>query len=177
MRSLCWARIDDRLIHGQVTVAWRQYLHLDEIWVVDDGVAADPFLQDALRLATPAGVVLGVYTIQEAASAWQERCTPAPEATSEASAVPGTRRVLVLVKSPQAALALVEQGAALSHLNVGNLAARPGSERAFKSISLTREHVAALDELAGRGVRITFQPVPDDAGVDWQAVRRRIRGR
>ena len=33
-------RIDDRLIHGQVVVAWGARLSPARIWVVDDGVAA-----------------------------------------------------------------------------------------------------------------------------------------
>ena len=39
---MSWAlhRIDDRLIHGQVLVAWGARLDPARIWVVDDGVAA-----------------------------------------------------------------------------------------------------------------------------------------
>ena len=61
-----WVRVDDRLIHGQVTVGWRQYLRYAEIWVVDDQARDDPYLQDALRLAAPEGVVVRVYGVEEA---------------------------------------------------------------------------------------------------------------
>jgi len=155
-----WTRIDDRLIHGQVTVGWRQHLRYDTICVVDDLAAADPVMRDVLRLATPSGVALHVYTVQEAA---------------HALATPASDRTLLLLKSPQAALALAdaEAGLPLSRLTVGNLAAGPGSVRVLKSISLAPEHVAALAALAARGVEITFQPTPDDHPVDWQALRRR----
>ena len=154
--------MDDRLIHGQVTVGWRQHLQYSEIWVVDDHVCADPYLRDALCLAAPPGVQVCVYRVDEAASQW-------------ASVVrhPSTA-VLLLLRSPQVALALIEEGVALDRLNVGNLAAQPGSVRAFKSISLTRAQVDALDDLAGRGVCITFQLTPEDAQADWQVVRRRV---
>ena len=33
-------RIDDRLIHGQVLVAWGQRMDPARMWVVDDAVAA-----------------------------------------------------------------------------------------------------------------------------------------
>jgi PTS system mannose-specific IIB component len=84
-------------------------------------------------------------------------------------------QVLLLVKSPVAALALVEGGVPLERLNVGNLSSQPGSARAFKNISLTPAHVEALDALAGYGVRITFQLTPEDAQADWPVVRRRLR--
>jgi PTS system mannose-specific IIB component len=78
------------------------------------------------------------------------------------------------VRSPETALALAEGGVPLKRLNVGNLSSRPGSVRAFKNISLTPAHVEALDALAERGVRITFQLAPEDAQADWGAVRRRL---
>ena len=83
--------------------------------------------------------------------------------------------MLLLVRSPEAALALVEAGVPLERLNVGNLASRPGSVRVFKNVSLTLSHVEALDALAARGVGITFQLIPEGAQADWTAVRRRLR--
>jgi mannose/fructose/N-acetylgalactosamine-specific phosphotransferase system component IIB len=157
MSPICWARVDDRLIHGQVVLGWRQHLAYDEIWVVDDEVSADPFLGDVLRMAAPGGVIVRVYGVAEAA---QVLLGPKP-----------TARVLLLFKQPQAALSLVEVGVDLPYLNVGNLAARPGARRVFRTISLTDEQAAALDALAARGVRITFQLAPDDAQADWQRLR------
>jgi mannose/fructose/N-acetylgalactosamine-specific phosphotransferase system component IIB len=155
---ICWARVDDRLIHGQVVVAWRSYLRFDAIAVVDDAVAGDPYLRDVLCMAAPADLDVGVYTTKEAV---------------DVLTAPVSSRVLLLFTRPETALALVEAGVALPHLNVGNLAASPGSRRVLGSISLSSAHADALDALAARGVRITFQATPDDPALDWQAVRRR----
>ena len=173
MSAICWIRIDDRLIHGQVTVAWRQYLRYGDIWIVDDEVGNDPFLKEVLCMAKPADVGIQVYTIEEAIAAWIH--LTAGGGRSESSAAPRPRKVLLLIKSPKTALALFEAG--LSQpilecgLNIGNLASRPGSKRAFKSISLASEDVSALDALAERGVRITFQPMPHGAQADWADIR------
>ena len=200
-----WVRVDDRLIHGQVTVGWRQYLRYAEIWVVDDLAREDPYLQDALRLAAPEGVEVRVFGVEEAgALKWpplrhrngvpprtadqrrsgyggeEESRAPAGGARSSPSPVIwtgegwGGGQVLLLVRSPETALALVERGMPLERLNVGNLSSRPGSVRAFKNISLTPAHVEALDALAARGVCITFQLAPEDAQADWPSVRRRL---
>jgi PTS system mannose-specific IIB component len=164
-----WVRVDDRLIHGQVTVGWRQYLRYAEIWVVDDLACGDPHLRDALRLAAPEGVVVRVIGVGEA------EVLLASEVRRQTSNVKRqTLDVLILVRSPETALALAEGGVPLKRLNVGNLSSRPGSVRAFKNISLTPAHVEALDALAERGVRITFQLAPEDAQADWGAVRRRL---
>jgi PTS system mannose-specific IIB component len=171
MSAICWIRIDDRLIHGQVTVAWRQYLSYDRIWIVDDQVGSDPFLKEVLRVAAPDGVGVEVYTTEEAIATWV-RFTEG-ETGSRGSATP--RKILLLLKRPQIALALFEEGLAAPilerGLNVGNLASRPGSKRAFKSISLGAEDMSTLDALAERGVRITFQAVPHSKQVDWGGIR------
>jgi PTS system mannose-specific IIB component len=166
-----WVRVDDRLIHGQVTVGWRQYLRYAEIWVVDDPARGDPYLQDALRLAAPEGVEVRVYDVGEAVAAWT---LLGQMGTAKAVTTNQGGGILLLVRSPEATLALVEGGVSLQRLNVGNLGSRPGSVRAFKNISLTPAHVEALDALAARGVRITFQLTPEDAQADWQDVRRRM---
>ena len=44
MSNIVLARIDDRLIHGQVMTAWVQYTGGNEIVIADDKVANDPFL-------------------------------------------------------------------------------------------------------------------------------------
>jgi PTS system mannose-specific IIB component len=151
-----WIRVDDRLIHGQVVIAWRQHLRYDAICIVDDGIAADAFMGDVLRMAAPAGVCVSVVTVQQATGEL---------AQSDAKAI------LVLVKTPQIVLQLADAGLSIARLNIGNLGAAPGRKRALKSISLGPEHVTALDALAERGVKIVFQLVPEDTAVEWERIR------
>lgn len=157
-----WVRVDDRLIHGQVTVGWYPHLRYREIWVVDDTVRAEPYLWDALQLAAPAGVSVRVMGLDEAVDY-------AADAASE------PMPVLMLVRDPEGVLALVESGLSIERVNVGNLGSRPGSVRAFKNISLTQPHIAALDALAERGVELFFQLTPEDPRAQWEAVRQRLK--
>ncbi len=152
MSPISWVRVDDRLIHGQVTVAWRRYLRYDEIWVVDDKVRADPLLLQVLPLAAPPGVAVHVYSVQEAV---------------EAASSPPAGNVLVLLKEPQTALSLLERGFELPHLNVGCLSASPDSKRVYRSISLDPDQYAALTALAECGVTVFLQLTPDDPRVEW----------
>ena len=147
-----WVRVDDRLLHGQVTVAWRRYLRYEEIWVVDDEIRADPLMTQVLTLSAPPGVTVRVCSVQEAVDAARE---------------PSVGNVLILLKSPQTALLLVERGLELTRLNVGCLSAAPGSKRVYRAISLTPDQAAALDALTARGVAVFLQPTPDDPPVTW----------
>ncbi len=159
---LLWARVDDRLIHGQVTVAWRRHLGYRAIWVVDDAAAREAFLRAALCLAAPPDVPVQVLTVDHALELLRRG--------------EGGAGLLLLLRRPQAAQALVAGGAPLRQVNVGNLAPAAGARRVVRSIALNAADVAALDALAAQGVRITFQPTPDDRALSWAGVRRRWAG-
>lgn len=180
MYTLCWTRVDDRLIHGQVAVAWRQHLRYQEIWVVDAATRSDPFLVDALRLAAPPGVTVRVY------GAWEVDVTRAPWSDIARGSRPlespersNGARVLLLVKQPRVVLALLDRGVRIDRLNVGNLSSSPGSLRVHKNVSLAEDDARALDVIAGRGVKIVFQLVPRERPVQWRVVRQKLddRGR
>jgi mannose/fructose/N-acetylgalactosamine-specific phosphotransferase system component IIB len=60
---ICQLRIDDRLIHGQVAMAWTRELKIEVIIVINDEVANDEFKKLTLDLAKPMNtklVILGV---------------------------------------------------------------------------------------------------------------------
>ena len=157
MASVSLVRVDDRLIHGQVVVKWLRYVGADAIWIVDDQLSADAFLQSILRLAAPPGVQVEVAAANEA-----------PRLLAKASEQ--GHHVLLLVKSPQTALALFEQGLDFGELNVGGLGAAPNTTRVYKSVSLSPTHMASLRCLQERGVRVYFQMVPEERSVDLSEV-------
>ena len=53
-------RVDDRLLHGQVAVAWTHHYKVDVILVANDHLITDKNMQVAFKLATPAGVTLSM---------------------------------------------------------------------------------------------------------------------
>ena len=59
-------RVDDRLLHGQVAVSWTRYFKVDVILVANDHLITDKDMQVAFKLATPAGIVLSMKSLQGA---------------------------------------------------------------------------------------------------------------
>lgn len=47
------ARIDDRLIHGQVTTAWSKQMDINRILVISDEAANNPMRKILLKQAAP----------------------------------------------------------------------------------------------------------------------------
>jgi mannose/fructose/N-acetylgalactosamine-specific phosphotransferase system component IIB len=139
-------RVDDRLIHGQVVVAWGGLLRPRRIWVVDDGAAANPWERELLNEAAP-GVEVRVATVAEAAAAHAE------EAAAEG-------RAFLLVRSLESALALAEAGAVFATLTLGGIHYAPGRTRVNDYLYLDTADRARARRLLERGVALEVQDVP-----------------
>ncbi len=152
--SLVLARIDQRLIHGQVTVGWMSGLGYDRILVADPEAAADDWEREMLESAAPPGTEVEVLDPAGAAGRLRE-------------GVPG--RTVLLVRSPAFMLTLVREGAPVPEVNVGGLHFREGARRFLDFLYLTREDVEALRGLAGLGIRLIARDLPGNPGTDLNA--------
>ena len=139
-------RVDDRLIHGQVVVAWGGRLRPARIWVVDDASAGDPWERELLGTVVP-GIAVRVVTVAEAAAQY----------AAEAAAPGGA---FLLVRDLKTALALVEVGATIPGFTLGGLHYAPGRDKVNEYIYLGAEDRRAARALLARGVALLVQDMP-----------------
>jgi mannose/fructose/N-acetylgalactosamine-specific phosphotransferase system component IIB len=142
-------RIDDRLIHGQVIAVWCRHRRFTRILIVDDGVAADSFMQEVLSLAAPPGLQVDVLSLEEGIDAL----------TGD---LPNRGTTMVLMKSPQTARRLYDGGLKYSALNIGGIGSGPGRKNIFKNIAASKEEIVILKYLLDQGVDITLLTVPGE---------------
>jgi len=145
---MSWAlhRIDDRLIHGQVLVAWGARLDPVRIWVVDDGVAASPWERQLFQDAAP-GIEVHVVNVAEAAAAY----------ASEAAA---SGHAFLLVRDLATACRLLDAGAQARDWNVGGLHYAPGKDKVNDYVYLDAADRADARALLRQGATLTVQDVP-----------------
>lgn len=143
-------RIDNRLIHGQVTVAWTRRLGVRRLVVCNDDVAADD-LQRMLLPQAARGLPTDVLTVAEAL-----------ETTAGAG-------VMILAKHPEDAFRLVDGGLRPETVNVGNVAPRPGTAYTMvtRSIAVTADEADAYRKLAASGVPLVTQLMPHDKPAEF----------
>lgn len=139
-------RVDDRLIHGQVAVTWNHHLHPGRVWVVDDACAHSEWESDLLRACAP-DLEVRVVDVAEAARIYAEEAAAAG-------------RAFLLVRSLQAALALVEAGAPIRRFNVGGLHYAAGKDKVNDYVYLDAADRGAARALLERGVELEVQDVP-----------------
>ncbi len=141
-------RVDDRLVHGQVTVGWVPHLHATMLVVANDRIAADPTLAGIVRTGGGA-VQVEVLPVLEAA-----RRGAGGDWASETA--------LVLVESLQDARRAIDAGLPVARLNLGGLRHDDGSVCICDGVTLDRDDCAILRELAGRGLEIDVRLMPRD---------------
>jgi mannose/fructose/N-acetylgalactosamine-specific phosphotransferase system component IIB len=150
--SLVLARIDDRLVHGQVVLVWGQALSATRLLVADDEVASHPWERDLMG-TTAEGMEVEVVSLGEV-----------PTRLEEERERPGA--TILLLRSAAAARAVVAAGATLEEINLGGLHYAAGKEKIFDYLYLSEADNAALRDLQMRGVRMMAQDVPASRAIE-----------
>jgi mannose/fructose/N-acetylgalactosamine-specific phosphotransferase system component IIB len=142
------ARVDDRLVHGQVTVGWVPHVGASRVIVANDRLAADALLASIVRAGASA-VAVEVLGVEEAARRF------AAGAWERESAI-------VLFESLQDARRALDAGLAFTRLNLGGLRHEGGTVCLCEGITLDGDDCSLLRGLARSGVEIDVRLMPGD---------------
>ena len=155
-------RIDNRLIHGQIMIAWSKKIRVDRIIVANDKVAADPMQQTLLKAVAPSGVKVSVLGVKACAEACRG------DAAQKES-------IFIIAKVPEDVVGLVEAGLPLTEVNLGNAAYAPDTRKVSKTVYLTEPQARAMVKLHQMGLRITSQMIPSEPDVEyWPTIEKAI---
>ncbi|MCI0451398.1 MAG: PTS sugar transporter subunit IIB [Candidatus Latescibacteria bacterium] len=143
------ARIDDRLIHGQVVLGWVPVIKPDRIVVACDRVATSDWERRFYSSCVPPEVRTSFYSVEETA----RRVVEEPLAGEQ---------LLILLESAEDAWKLVGAGISLTEVNVGGLHYREGSIELLPFVFVTPQERSFLRELVKRGVSLSAQDVPSN---------------
>ena len=145
------ARIDSRLLHGQVATAWTKTTQPTRIIVVSDVVSKDDLRKKLIQQAAPPGVkahVVPVHKMIELAKDDQHF---------------GGQRALLLFENPQDALRAVEGGVPLETINVGSMAHSPGKVQPNKVLAFNQDDIDTFAKLKELGLKFDVRKVPNDS--------------
>ena len=143
------ARLDTRLLHGQVATAWTPDSKADRIIVASDNVANDELRKELIKQAAPNGVKANVVPIQKLIDVAKD-----PRF--------GETHALILFETPQDALRAIEGGVPIKTLNVGSMAHSTGKTMINNVLSMDKEDVATFEKLRDLGVEFDVRKVPND---------------
>jgi mannose/fructose/N-acetylgalactosamine-specific phosphotransferase system component IIB len=146
--SIALFRIDERLIHGQVVVAWGSQLHPERIVVIDDEIAGSQWEQELYSIGVPPEVPADFVSVAEAREqfgGWRD----------------GTERVILLARSIDTVTRL-NQGDLLQgvDINVGGIHHGPERREVLPYVYLSDDESDALRELADAGAEVSARDLP-----------------
>lgn len=147
------ARVDTRLLHGQVATAWTKATQPNRIIVVSDNVAKDNLRKSMIEQAAPPGVKANVVPIKKMIEVAKD-----PRF--------GATKAMLLFETPEDALKAIEGGVDIKSLNIGSMAHTKGKVAVNKVISLGKEDLDTFDQLKKLGVKLDVRKVPSDSPED-----------
>ena len=144
------ARVDTRLLHGQVATAWTPDSKADRIIVVSDAVAKDDMRKQLIGQAAPNGVKANVIPLAKMIEVAKD-----PRF--------GNTHALLLFENPEDVLTVVEAGVPITTLNVGSMAHSTGKTMVNKVLSMDKKDVETFEKLRDLGVTFDVRKVPNDS--------------
>lgn len=141
-------RIDERLIHGQITTQWSKVLSVDAIVVANDAAAHDEMTKKVLLMTVPAGKKVTIRTVEETIQLLSDQRAE-------------KMQILLIVDHPHDAYRLA-QALDIKQINVGNFNKRKAEDKVILTphISAVPEDLEAFRKLATLDCEVFVQILP-----------------
>jgi len=156
MIKIVLTRIDDRLIHGQITACWVKHTQAQKIIIVDDEVSRDPFLSKVIKKAAPSDIETLIYSTEDAIKVLKDNFT---ENETDCD------KTILLLKNLRTLQSLIINGVKLKEVNIGGISAGPGRRLLSKNIFVSAEEREVLKNLVREGVYVYLQVLPSDPAI------------
>ena len=150
--NIVLARIDDRLIHGQVATVWSKVTNCQRIIVCDDEVAKDTIRATLLKQVAPAGIKSHVVEMDKAIRVYNN-----PKYENE--------RCLLLFTNPTSVLYMVEHGVDIKSINIGGMSFKEGKHQITGAVSVNDEDTESFKKLNEKGIELEIRKVDTDKKV------------
>ncbi|PPI88846.1 PTS mannose transporter subunit IIAB [Candidatus Pantoea edessiphila] len=146
------ARIDDRLIHGQITTRWTKETNVDRIIIVNDEISKDEVRKLLLKQSTPPGITAHIISIDKMIRVWNN-----PKYKED--------RAMLLFTNPTDVFRVVEQGVNIKSVNIGGMAFKKGKIQISKAVSLDELDIIAFRKLHKLNIELEIRKISNDPKV------------
>ena len=153
MKNIVVARVDDRLIHGQVVTEWIPGYSANRVVIVDDTVAKDAFNTKLIKLLAPSGVKVDVYSVEDGIK----------ELLGEAKS---GEKIVVLTKTPISFERLADGGVELKDVILGGMGMRGERKPFVKNVSCSPAEIVSIKNMMNKGIHVFYQLVPDQRAIE-----------
>lgn len=146
---IIFARVDDRLIHGQIVQAWLPELTVDEVLIPCQKGKESCLNRGLLRLSLPYEYDLSVLDFVSAAR----------------YVASSKKRIFLLMTNLQEAKELIANGVQLKSLNIGGMHFKEGAQKLADHVFLDEKDKQFLRIFRDLGVSIETRAVPNSSSI------------
>lgn len=141
-------RVDDRLLHGQVAVAWTNYFKVDVILVANDKLITDMAMQTAFKLAAPPEVTLSMKSLAGAVMVINN-----PKHSQ--------RKIMIITKNMEDAMYLCNNtDEEIKEVLIGGLRSSKDKKQINMNSYMGAEDIVILKNMEKKGIKLTMQADP-----------------
>lgn len=158
--NILLARIDNRLVHGQVGMTWVNTLGANLVVVANDEVAEDSVQQNLMEMVIPETTGIRFFTLDKTIKIIDK-------------SIP-SQRILLVIRTPQDALKLIKGGVKVDTLNIGNLHFSEGKKQLSETVSVDQNDVDTFKELHDLGVNLEVQGIPNEGKKDLMKLLKNV---
>ena len=156
------ARIDTRLLHGQVATTWTKMTKPDRIIVCSDGVAQDELRKTMIVQAAPPGVHVHVVPIKKIIEIAHDTRF-------------GNTKAMLLFETPQDMLRALEGGVEIEEANLGSIAHSVGKVVVTSAVAMDEDDVKTLEAIRDHGTKFDVRKVPADSAENFEAMLKKAK--
>ncbi|WP_104399298.1 PTS N-acetylgalactosamine transporter subunit IIB [Vibrio penaeicida] len=144
-------RVDNRLLHGQVAVAWSHHAKANLIVIANDEVSEDAVQQNLMTMSA-GNMGVRFFSIQKTIDVIHKA---SPE-----------QHIILVVRTPQDVVRLAEGGLLLNDVNIGNMHYAEGKKQIHVTVSVDDDDMTAFKRLRELDVSFAVQRMPHEEKLD-----------
>lgn len=149
MANILLTRIDNRLLHGQVSTQWSSSIGANLILIANDEVSENKMRQGLMDMAAPSGVETRYFSLEKTINIIHKAAD--------------RQKIFIICENPQDVLTLVEGGVPIDKVNIGNMHMSDGKRQVATSVAVDDHDIETFRKLQEKGVELEIRRVPSIA--------------
>lgn len=141
---ICFTRVDNRLIHGQVVQGWLPKIKAEKVLVISKQAAQNTLMTKMMRMSLPQNYALEIIESSKAKEILDKE----------------NKKVFLLVEDLKQLYDIVNSGIVLREVNIGNTKYEEGKKEFSTGVYFSAEDLHIIVELKSKNILFSIKALP-----------------
>ena len=141
---ICFTRIDNRLIHGQIVQGWLPQMKADKVVVISKQSSENILMSKMMRMALPEKYELDITDSSKVKESIKDE----------------TKKIFLLIEDVKQLFEVAAQGVILQTVNIGNTKYEEGKKEFATGVYFNEDDLKMLSELKKQNIVFSIKALP-----------------